>query len=167
MFLHNSHSTELPQQTQPSWLFCKLVSNIRNELNSLLSRYKPSSCSPSFLFCYVLYRENLISFPLLLSMLLSGPEQAERDPCCRQGYWHKDRGWVGGLHGRDWHFGLLQPSSHCQTAGCLLFWGQTLGKWDSVKLIELFLLFFSWRHTHPLQASIRYAYSQRSLVLLC
>lgn len=75
-----------------------------------------------------MYCENIMNFLLLLFILLSGSEQAERDPCCRQGYWHKDRGWVGGLHGRDWHFGLLQPPSYCQTAGRLLFWRQTLGK---------------------------------------
>lgn len=70
----------------------------------------------------------IISFPFLVCILLSGSEQAEWDPGCCQGYWHKDGGRAGGLHGWDRHSGLLQPPSHCQTAGRLLLWRQTLGK---------------------------------------
>lgn len=40
MFFHNSRSTALPQQSEPHI----------NVLNSILNWYKPSLCSPSFLF---------------------------------------------------------------------------------------------------------------------
>lgn len=85
----------------------------------------------------------IISFPFLPCILLSGSEQAEWDPGCCQGYWHKDGGRAGGLHGWDWHSGLLQPPSHCQTAGRLLLWRQTLGKeadWE----INIFSCGFYW-----------------------
>lgn len=126
MFFHNSHSTAPPHQRKPSILLCISQPAI-SEIYWTAYSIDTSLCS-LFPILYAMYCENIINFLLLLFILLSGSEQAEQDPCCRQGYWHKDRGWVGGLHGRDRHFGLLQPPSHCQTAGRLLFWRQTLGK---------------------------------------
>lgn len=86
------------------------------------------------------YCDHRINFPLssAVCFFLSGSEQAEWDPGCCQGYRHKDGGRAGGLHGWDRHPGLMQPPSHCQTAGCLLLWRQTLGE-DADRLQNVFL----------------------------
>lgn len=84
------------------------------------------------------YWKNIIMASPLSSICLSGTEQTERDTRCCQGYRHKDGGWIGGLHGRDWYSGLLQPPSHCQAAGCLLLRWQTVGEepsaWRNAKI---------------------------------
>lgn len=98
-----------------------------------------------------LYCDDII-FPFLCHFPLSGSEQAEWDPGCCQGYWHKDGGRVGGLHGWDWHSCLLQPPSHCQTVGCLLLWRQTLGKRRRLRAKRFFVLFFS---LHPYWSEAR------------
>lgn len=59
---------------------------------------------------------------------LTGSKQTDGHPGSSQSDWHQDRGGVGGLHGGDWHPGLLQPPKHCQAARRFLLWEQTVGE---------------------------------------
>lgn len=60
--------------------------------------------------------------------LFLGSEQADGHLCCCEGDRHQNWRWTGGLHGGDWHPGIMRSSQYRQTPWRFLFREQTLGE---------------------------------------